>query len=863
MFFQFYKKNDQHNIKPPTERCFELHECFAKTYNDGDKYNLPGRDVFSHCLIVGHVTRALLARMPAWLRSSLYPEHSELVAASHDVGKVSPDFQEKIRRGRNHSANYKSNSYPGLESADPDREKRWGYHAGLSQVTLDHCQSGRFIPEIVGQHHGYSPSKGQIGICSATAKCYGGPGWQSLREILIEQLKASLHADWPVIRDEKQARVLAGLTTVADWLGSTSRFDDPKNDRWQADVETAVNEAGFFSLEIIKGLTFEDIFRCTPRPAQQNLITACRTQGVYILEAPMGIGKTEAALYAAYKMLESEQASGIYFALPTQLTSDKIFERINLFLDKIVPADCPNRTAILAHANAKLKIMELGEEGAPGGSWFSNHKRELLSTFGVGTIDQALMSVLNVKHGFVRAFGLAGKVVILDEIHSYDAYTGTIIDALVEHLVAWKCTVIILSATLTKERRNKLLGVGTQPLANHYPLITLKTGNQVVEVEVSPDRDTAVKIHLCHATRSAIEEVLKRAEQGQQILWIENTVHDAQEVYKEIAAIGSDCGITCGLLHSRFLRTHRNQIESSWIDLFGTDRSKRLKQGRILIGTQILEQSLDIDADFLVTRLCPTDMLLQRLGRLWRHKTLVRSRKATQEAWILSPSLDVAFADPENPEKAFGKSYFVYSPYYLFRTLQLFIRRSGADLYLPRDIRELIESTYEEQEEEGILRKLKRDLEQAKAKLQRLAHVGLSEGCTTQSDDWAPTRYSEQETCEVLIVRKIQYEQHGISLTLVNNETLFLPTTNPSLKERKELALTLSRNIVKVAQNKAPPLPSRKVLKAFEKYLYVDDENPTLRIVKLSPSDELLSLDNVSFAKKLNYDPILGYYCEE
>lgn len=853
-----FSKRKKHSI---ASRCFELHECLAKTYSDGERPHIPGREVLSHCLIVGHVARALLARMPDGIRGALYPEHSEFIAASHDVGKVSPTFQEKIRRGRNNSADYKHNSYPGLESVDPNWEERWGYHAGLSQVTLNHCQAGKFIPEIVGQHHGYSPPKGQVEVCAATADRYGGPSWQKLRETLIEQLKSALNANWPAISDEKQARLLAGLTTVADWLGSTTRFDDPKNDRWQSDVETAVNEAGFLHLDIKKGLTFEEIFpQCTPRPIQKKLIEASSNPGVYILEAPMGIGKTEAALYAAYKMLESEQSSGIYFALPTQLTSDKIFERINVFLDKIVPTDCPNRSAILAHANAKLKIMEWGEEGAPGGSWFSNHKRELLAPFGVGTIDQALMSVLNVKHGFVRAFGLAGKVVILDEIHSYDAYTGTIIDELIEHLVAWKCTVIILSATLTKERRENLLGLGSRPLGNHYPLITIKTENQVAEIKITPDDDTVVKIHLGHSTHYAIEEALKRAEQGQQVLWIENTVQEAQNVYKEIAAVAHECGVKCGLLHSRFLRTHRDQIESEWIDLFGKDRSKRMEQGRILVGTQILEQSLDIDSDFLVTRLCPTDMLLQRFGRLWRHKTFARSPQAEQEAWILSSDLETAL---NNPKESLGKSYYVYSPYYLLRTLELFTPISGSYLGLPSDIRGLIESTYEKREDKGIMRKLKQDLEKKKTDLQRLANVGLSEGCTTQSDDWAPTRYSEQETCEVLIIQNIQHEQYGIALTLINNEKLFLPNTKPNMKERKELALKLSQNIVKVAENKAPPHLPEKVLKAFGNYLYIKDEKPTLRVVKLSPCDELVSVDNAPFSNRLNYNHVLGYYFEE
>jgi len=153
--------------------------------------------------------------------------------------------------------------------------------------------------------------------------------------------------------------------------------------------------------------------------------------------------------------LSSGQSSGIYFALPTQLTSNKIFDRFQDFLGEVLADDCPHRSLLL-HANAWLFETDMGEEGRPGGAWFNQSKRGLLAPFAVGTIDQALMAAMNVKHGFVRAFGLAGKIVILDEVHTYDAYTGSLMDALVQLLRQLNCTVIILSATLNQERREQL-----------------------------------------------------------------------------------------------------------------------------------------------------------------------------------------------------------------------------------------------------------------------------------------------------------------------------------------------------------------------------------------------------------------------
>jgi CRISPR-associated endonuclease/helicase Cas3 len=462
-----------------------MDECLAKTY--GQK--LPGRKVLNHCQIVGEVARSLLKRIPAWLVDEWLPPGSELIAASHDIGKVSPTFQEKIYRG---TAGYIRNSKSGLELANPDMEKQWGGHAGVSQATAQALKIGKYIPEILGQHHGYSPNVTNL----ATDAPFGGEAWQKRREELVDALKSALLCDYPQVTGDLQARLLAGLTTLSDWIGSGSLFDDP-TEPWETNIEQALDLAGFVKPKIKDGLSFADIFNdFQPRNAQQILIESVTQPGVYVLEAPMGIGKTEAALYAAYRLLISGQAAGIYFALPTQLTSDKIHARVDAFFDKILADDSPHRQPLLLHGNAWLKQTELGVEGQPGGSWFQSGKRGILAPFAVGTIDQALMAVMNVKHGFVRTFGLAGKVVILDEVHSYDSYTGTILDELVKALRQLHCTVIILSATLTQNRQDVLLGIATSK--NDYPLIAAspKIGG-LIEQTVQEIADVGAAVQQC------------------------------------------------------------------------------------------------------------------------------------------------------------------------------------------------------------------------------------------------------------------------------------------------------------------------------------------------------------------------------
>jgi CRISPR-associated endonuclease/helicase Cas3 len=316
-----------------------------------------------------------------------------------------------------------------------------------------------------------------------------------------------------------------------------------------------MDNAGFVSTALKQDLGFADIFDFSPRDVQQCFIEQVTQPGVYVLEAPMGVGKTEAALYAAYRMLASGQATGLYFALPTQLTSDKIHERVEKFLKQILESDSAHQQPLLLHGNAWLKA-ELGKEGNPGGSWFQASKRGILAPFAVGTIDQALMAVMNVKHGFVRTFGLVGKVVILDEVHSYDSYTGTILDELVKALRQLHCTVIILSATLTEQKRSTLLN---SPSTNKdYPLISAAPNNgDVTEQSVLKINDAVVGVQIIQDEGSAIDEALQRAEQGQQVLWVENTVADAQRIYGLLARVECSPKVEYGLLHSRFLKTDR------------------------------------------------------------------------------------------------------------------------------------------------------------------------------------------------------------------------------------------------------------------------------------------------------------------
>ncbi len=789
----------------------KFEDCPAKTYLRADGRIVVGRSVFNHCQIVGRVANELICRLPQWLQIQLYPEGTMLVASSHDIGKVTPTFYEKILSACCREILHLK--LLGLQ--DFTVEKNWGGHAGVSQLTAEAIGAPNRVPKILGQHHGFSPTH-QLGLSRSLDKKFGGKEWHEERVRLIEALKEDLNCDWPDITDAYQARVIAGLTTVADWIGSGEFFENP-SDPWRENISKAVDKAGFLPINLKKNLSFEQIFGFEARESQQVLIDAVSAPGLYILEAPMGIGKTEAALYAAYKLLNLNLSTGIYFALPTQLTSNMIYERFKLFLDQVLEENSPHRSLLL-HSAAWLVQTDMGEDAKPGGDWFSQSKRGLLAPFAVGTVDQALMSAMSIKHGAVRTFGLSGKVVILDEIHTYDSYTGTILNQLIEQLSNIGATVIVLTATLSHAKRQELFKGDLS--SSCYPLITAQSADgELKEHALKPDSESNYRVVLQNDLNGAIEQALERAANGEHVLWIENTVGEAQERYLDIAANAGNLGVDCGLLHSRFTLHDRQQIERQWVGRFGKSGwSERLAKGRILIGTQVLEQSLDIDADFLVSRIAPSDMLIQRIGRLWRHKQTPRPASAKKEVLILTPDLDSALT---NAESAFGGTAYVYSPYVLLRTLEVWC--SLDSLVLPTDIRPLIEKTYSKRQEMGALSDWLHRLEEGdrvrtgEHTLKQKAKLSFAHDGQELCDNNPPTRYIETPSRNALLIRSLNLDTKGglSQLELLNGEKVTLPLFKNRLSKEdwRRLSAKLSAHIVAVPLSYKLPISSISSLK--------------------------------------------------
>lgn len=786
---------------------------WSKTDTEGN----PGLSVFEHCRHVGWVALELIKQGRNIPQAVINSHVAAVVAAIHDVGKWSPGFQHMCpvwleREGLTLIA--ERNAWKAQKSIRHEKYSQDSIQLLLQNRGYKQSEAIAWAM-IAGAHHGkmHSPEnygRGDLGLLINE--------WHSHQHKIIEGIESEFNTKIPSIGLKKSDAIvpwLMGLTSVADWIGSDEKhFPVDKGcceKEGKESARLAVENIGLCKPFVIKNLRFEEIFGFSANDMQQKALSVITKPGIYVIEAPMGLGKTEAALACTYELLQSGQASGLYFALPTQLTSNRIHLRVSGFVEKITQNSDKTR---LAHANAWLEeayyqprpvktlIKQHNGDASTSRDWFSSAKRALLANFGVGTVDQALMSVVAVKHFFVRRFALSDKVVIIDEVHSYDHFTGTLINCLCQELQKLGCTIIILSATLLPEVRNELIETHEEKIHNdNYPLIT---GKSTEGTMISP-QGSKLK------PRPAVKRILKNlaplfldavaaARQGARVLWVCNTVNTAQDVFRLLTKQNSN--IELGLLHSRFPHFIRQQQEEYWMERLG--KKDTSNGGCILVSTQIVEQSVDIDSDVLISELAPMDMLLQRMGRLWRH---LEDRPAMirpvdkPEIWIVREEKDLAElkqASSDQLVKILGAKAKVYQPYVLLKTYEtLHINRFNyinlAAHNGNSEIRELLQLTYlDNQNDSDTWESLAGDMKGSEYAEKQLAigNTHLFARAALNDEEGKQTRLNEIETIPMLIATKIQSDK----IILLNGDEISL---NPEIFNIHH-ARSIHQNIIRV-----------------------------------------------------------------
>ena len=670
---------------PPTKK--ELPSFLAKSN---------GENILEHSLNAGVWGETLYT----YLRNN-QPKIAEqlpelgLPAGLHDIGKISETF-EKVLAGE---TNFEF------------------YHEHLSEAWCRKIGISSTICTAIGAHHTRLKDL-LIGTNLESAQAYL-KSYEEVREKLYKTLYGRF-GKCPTFNGSPW--LLGGTIILCDWLASGG-----------IKAKESILEPLFCPVHATQGLGFEEIFGFSPNELQKKAWDL--NANLTLICASMGKGKTEAALAMVYKSLSRRDTTGLYFALPTRLTSNMIHLRVQSFLKRL---EIPNRpklihsTAWLSEQSNATELNQLLQETEEGTEdmdtkvqlpdWLMGSKGALLARMGIGTIDQILMTVLRTKHFPLRYLGLCNKSIVIDEVHSYDMYTGTLLAELLRELLAMSCKVILLSATLTSELKSELLSIDTSSalLEDPDPI------NQSVEIAIKP-------------SAKCREMAIKEANNGNIVLWVANTVKNAQDAYEHFRNKTTE--IEIGLLHSRFTQTDRTRNESYWMQRLGK-HGKR--EGCILVATQVVEQSVDIDADILFTELCPIDYLFQRIGRLHRHNF---PRNVPRSATIIEPE-----------DKGFGNLKFIYSQWILHKTLTELRHRKI--IVIPSEMQMLLDNVYMEKNYNAVDLKDPRYLEYSKLRkdLQEAAKAQLNRYLvSSQSDDemLAKTRLFDQAQVQVLIIRRV------------------------------------------------------------------------------------------------------------
>lgn len=765
------------------------------------------------------------------------------LAATHDIGKAAYSFQ--VKEGFIPTPDLDAQLLERMEQngfkdvAVKSTAKNVRPHALAGEAILHWHGVEEDIGSIIGGHHGKpldydldyldqtSYKENYFQVHDKTDPIY--QNWEKVqKEILLWALEISgfeAVENLPNISQPSQV-LLSGLLIMADWIASNERFF-PLIDIEEIDIpnQKARLESGWmdwfknypWSVEYLSDAHTLYTMRFnfdSPREEQAaftQVIENIEEPGIIIFEAPMGLGKTEAALVAVEQLAKKTGRSGLYFGLPTQATSNGIFPRIKDWLTSIQQESGDSYPIRLAHGKAALNdaFMNVsrnididGDGSVYVNEWFSGRKTSALDEFVVGTVDQFLMVGLKQKHLALRHLGFSKKIIIIDEVHAYDIYSSDYLLKAVQWMGAYGIPIIILSATLPSKRRQDLIemyirGKGgklrkenkTKSMlhTDAYPLITYTEGNEVKQFkDFTPSKTSQVNIVKVNEKQpySLLGEIVH--EEGI-IGVIVNTVKRAQELAHYCAERYGEEQVT--LLHSNFIATERAKKEQQLLDMIGKD-GERPKQ-KIIIGTQVLEQSLDIDFDVLISDLAPMDLLIQRVGRLHRHEKTKRPKSFKEPTlYVLGTNEDLDFEGGANS---------IYGGYLLTRT-QYFLPEI---LTLPTDISTLVQKVYGESELElakelqSIYKKMK-DEEEAKSqskkskakayqinkparpsKRRKPTLIGwLKSGTNDSTEEKAQARVRDtNETIEVIALKKVSdgygtfREQEDLSFSITDSNT--------------------------------------------------------------------------------------------
>ncbi|WP_406152175.1 CRISPR-associated helicase Cas3' [Streptomyces sp. NBC_01012] len=703
------------------------------------------------------------------------------LAGVHDIGKATPAFACQVEPLA------QAMRADGLEMRSQramGADRKVAPHGLAGQVLLGEwledahdwavSQTGQFTV-AVGGHHGVPPEHGQITALDRHPQLLRTPGrskelWQRVQQELLDACAAEFGvldrlSAWRSAKLPQPVQVvLTALVIVSDWIASNpDLFPYFPQDASRSNEERI--EAAWRGLNLpaawraaeppadVQEL-FASRFALPPgakvRPVQEAAVELARTMdapGLLVIEAPMGEGKTEAALAAAEVFAARSGAGGVFFALPTMATGNAMFPRLLDWLQRLpAPDDGARHSVLLAHSKSALNedftdLMERGQvkavdlDTADGSqelrsssrtrtapaelvahAWLRGRKKAMLSSFVAGTVDQLLFAGLKSRHLALRHLAVAGKVIVIDEAHAYDTYMSAYLDRVLSWLGAYRVPVVVLSATLPATRRRELVeayagrkkadtrdfdGVAQ---AGEYPLLTAVApgGTPVLRRPSASGRGVDVVLERIDDDLSLLADRLEdQLEGGGCVLVVRNTVRRVVETARALRERFGDSDVT--VAHSCFVDVDRAAKDTSLLKRFGPPEKADDRPARhIVVASQVAEQSLDVDFDLLVTDLCPADLLLQRMGRLHRHLRGGEDQAERPERLRTARCLVSGVVDwtADVPEPVRG-SVAVYGAYALLRSAAALLPHLEGGrrhpVRLPHDISPLVQHAYAEE----------------------------------------------------------------------------------------------------------------------------------------------------------------------
>jgi len=703
-------------------------------------------------VVVGPIPRAELEEAFAPLGGSVR-SWVALFCGLHDLGKLSPAFQAlRADVATAHLPAEVSTTVTRLAARRTGRDRTDTLHGVLTSyhfIRMMRSWGARrdtalALAQALGGHHGRYFSAQVLDNARMADGDHGGERWEPWVDELICRTAKLLDLPeppalpWSDVRMSSAATVaLAGLTTVSDWIASGS-IDKKTHAGVDVELTGYVNLARERAREQIAGrlgwtswssppsdTSFAQLFGQQPRPFQaaiEQLIAGCKGPGILVVEAPTGEGKTKAALAATVSLIRQLRLAGFFLAMPTRATSNQAFEVVAKLLKQLDPT----LTAKLLHGTAAeylagrraqevradpISAAEVGGD-EPGGAqdahvreWFT-WLRGLLAPLAVGTIDRILQAGIRRPWAPVPLVGLSNRVVILDEVHSYDVHMSTLLDRVLAWLGWLGVPVIVLSATLPVGRRAELINSWyagasrskagridlTRPSQGYPRALWLDQNGVPIEIhaDASPtNTDRPIRL-ITLSDERLIGWAMEQASRGWGVAIIHNLVkraeHTAATVSTAVASLPENQRPEVVTLTSRLTYGERARIETKLRQLFGENGTRAPQSGYIVVGTQVLEQSLDLDFDAMATDLAPVDAMVQRAGRLHRF------RRVDPED---PPVLVILGVAERRKGPVWAKNTVnIYADAILLRTWALL--RGRSELRLPREVPELVNSVYAE-----------------------------------------------------------------------------------------------------------------------------------------------------------------------